>query len=119
MVKLVALYAPPHDPAEFSRHLETIHIPLLRAVPGLRALEVTRFSGSTMGDFRFTLMIELVFDSREALDAGMASREGKAVARDLMRFAAPLVSIYHGEVMHDGGGTPPTDPGAPLRPFTS
>ena len=38
------------------------------------------------------------FDSRDAMDAALASPEGKAVAKDIMSFAADLITVFHGEV---------------------
>jgi uncharacterized protein (TIGR02118 family) len=42
-------------------------------------------------------MAEMYFDSKETMNAAMASQEGKAVARDLMSFAADVVTVFHGE----------------------
>ena len=101
MVKLVALYNRPSDPEEFERHYTSVHTPLVRKYPGLRRLEITRIATSPMGDAKFQLMAEMYFDSREAMDTAMASPEGKAVARDLMAFAAPLVTIFFGETQEE------------------
>jgi len=98
MVKLVALYRTPRDPAEFDRHYESVHSPLVEHYPGLRKLELTRVSAAPLGEPKFYLMAEMYFDSREAMDAAMASPEGKAVARDLMGFAAGFVTVFIGEV---------------------
>jgi uncharacterized protein (TIGR02118 family) len=43
-------------------------------------------------------MAELYFDDRDAMDAALASPEGRAIAHDLISFAADLVSAFHGEV---------------------
>jgi hypothetical protein len=42
-------------------------------------------------------MVELLFATRDAADAALASREGKAVARDLLAFAGPHVTLFQGE----------------------
>jgi uncharacterized protein (TIGR02118 family) len=98
MVKLVALYSKPRDTEEFDRHFFTNHTPLIRDYPGLRRLEITRVSSAPLGDAHYYLMTELYFDSAEAVDHAMASPQGKAVAKDLMSFAAPYVSVFLGEV---------------------
>jgi uncharacterized protein (TIGR02118 family) len=97
MVKLVALYSPPPESADFARHFDTVHLPLLRTVRGLQSLEVTRITGAAFGESRFTYMVELLFATRDAADAALASREGKAVARDLLAFAGPHVTLFQGE----------------------
>jgi uncharacterized protein (TIGR02118 family) len=98
MVKLVALYKKPPESEEFDKHYDAVHIPLVRKYPGLRKLEVTRITGAPIGETKFHVMSEMYFDSREAMDAALSSQEGKAVARDLLSFAAPLVTVFIGEV---------------------
>ena len=98
MIKLVALYKKPAEPAEFNAHYTTVHTPLVLKYPGLRKFEVTRITGAPLGDPRYYLMAEMYFDSKDAMDAALASAEGKAVARDLMSFAADIVTVFHGEV---------------------
>lgn len=98
MVKLVALYKKPADTEEFDKHYDAVHIPLVRKYPGLRKIEVTRVTGAPIGEAKFHVMAEMYFDSREALDSALISQEGKAVARDLLSFAAPLVTVFIGEV---------------------
>ncbi len=98
MIKLIALYRRPSDTAAFDRHYDEIHIPLVRKYPGLRRVEVTRITGAPLGDVRYYLMAEMYFDSRDAMDTALSSPEGKAVARDLMSFAANDVTIFFGDV---------------------
>ena len=98
MVKLVALYKKPPDLEEFDRHYSTIHTPLVKNYPGLRKLEITRIIGASLGDTPYHLMAEMYFDSSEAMQLALASPAGRTVAKDLMSFAAPLVSVFVGEV---------------------
>jgi uncharacterized protein (TIGR02118 family) len=98
MVKLVALYKKPTEVEDFDKHFDEVHLPLIRKFPGLRRLEVTRITGAPIGETKFHAMAEMYFDTREAVDAALASQEGKAVARDLLSFAAPLVTVFIGEV---------------------
>jgi uncharacterized protein (TIGR02118 family) len=98
MIKLVALYRTPPDQAAFDSHFDTVHTPLLRAFPGLRKFEITRITGAPIGSARYHLLCELYFDTRDAMDEALASPQGRAVARDLMSFAADLVTVFHGDV---------------------
>jgi uncharacterized protein (TIGR02118 family) len=98
MVKLVALYKRPVDTAEFDRHYDTVHTPLVQKYPGLRKFETTRLTGAPLGEARYHLMAEMSFDSKDAMDAALASPEGKAVARDLMSFASGIVTVFFGDV---------------------
>ncbi len=98
MTKLVALYNRPKDPAEFDRHYDAVHTPLVRQYPGLRRLEITRIVGAPIGDTKYHLMAEMYFDSKDAMDEALASKAGKAVVRDLMGFAADIVTVFYGDV---------------------
>jgi uncharacterized protein (TIGR02118 family) len=98
MVKLVALFKKPADPETFESRLTGKYLPLVRNLPGLRSLTVTRLTASPLDEDRFALMAELLFESRETLDAAMASREGKAANRELLGFAGGRVTILTGVV---------------------
>lgn len=98
MIKLVALYRRPADTEAFDKHYDSVHTPLVRRYPGLKRLEVTRITGAPIGEAKFYLMAEMYFGSKEEMDSALASQEGKAVARDLMSFAADIVVIFHGTV---------------------
>ena len=97
MIKLIALYRKPADPAAFDAHYQDTHAPLVRKYPGLRKLEITRVTGAPIGETKFHMMAEMYFDSKATMETAMASPEGKAIARDLMSFAADVVTVFHGE----------------------
>ncbi len=97
MTKLIALYRKPADPAEFDKHYFEIHTPLVKKYPGLRKLEITKVTGAPIGEAKFHILCEMSFDSKNAMDAALSSSEGKAVARDLMSFAADVVTVFIGE----------------------
>ncbi|OYD07068.1 EthD family reductase [Paludifilum halophilum] len=99
MVKLIALYQHPDNKESFDDHYQKVHTPLVKKMPGLKRLEVTKMQGAPMGgEAKYYLEAAMYFDSREALDAAMNSPEGKATAKDLMGFAGSLVTMMIGEV---------------------
>ncbi|MBI5471966.1 MAG: EthD family reductase [Ignavibacteriae bacterium] len=97
MTKLIALYRKPTDVEEFDKHYDAVHTPLVRKYPGLRKLEITRITGAPIGETKYHLLCEMYFDDKDTMDAALSSPEGKAVARDLMSFAADLVTVFIGE----------------------
>ncbi len=99
MVKVIALYRTPSDPDAFERHYFDIHIPLVKKMPGLRSLEVTRISAVPLGEPKFHLMATMTYDSIDAMNASNASPEGKAVGKDLFSFAREVVTLLIGEVV--------------------
>ena len=93
MVKLVALYKKPADVAAFEKHYQEIHTPLAKKMPGLRKLEVCRFTGAPGGEPKFYMMAELYFDTKDAMLSALGSPEGKAAAKDVMSFAGDLIHM--------------------------
>ena len=98
MVKLVALYKKPEDIAAFDKHYFDVHTPLAMKMPGLVKAEVARVTGGPAGESPLHLVAELYFKDMAALNAAMASPEGKAAAKDLMGFAGKYVQMHFAEV---------------------
>ena len=88
MAKLVAIYKKPKDIAAFNRHYFATHVPLAKAVPGLRHYEVSNGAvGLPVEPGAIHLVAILEFDSLDAIDQALASPEGQATAGDLANFA--------------------------------
>lgn len=99
MYKLIALYRQPQDCEAFDSHYESVHTPLVKQIPGLERLEVTRISGTPMGKpASFYLLAEMYFSDEAAFQKAMASRENRATGKDLMSFAGDIVDVMVGEV---------------------
>ena len=98
MIKLIALFKRPEDTEAFDKHYEDTHSPLMRAVPGLERMEVTRNTLAFRGDPEYYLVAEMYFKDKESFDAAMASDENRAAGKDLMSFARNYVTMFYGEV---------------------
>ena len=88
MAVLIAVYKTPKDTAAFDRYYHETHSPLAKKVPGLKSYEISK--GPVVmpgGASNVHLVAILTFDSMAALQAGMASPEGRAAAGDLPNFA--------------------------------
>jgi uncharacterized protein (TIGR02118 family) len=97
MVKLIALYRKPADTAAFDRAYFDSHIPLVRKIPGLQRVEISRVTGAPRGEPDFYLICEMYFPDREAMDRAMASPENQEAGKNLMSFARGLVSFIYAE----------------------
>ncbi|HEY4554509.1 MAG TPA: EthD family reductase [Bacillaceae bacterium] len=97
MFKMIALFKKPEDPAAFDEYYFNTHIPLTEKIPGLRKLEVTKFTGSPMGDSPYYLMCEMAYDSKEAFKEASRTEESKASGKDVISFAGNLVTFMFGE----------------------
>ena len=98
MANLYAIYQQPADEAAFDAHYFNKHVPLAKTIPGLRGYEVTQ--GAVMGmagKHGAYLVATLKFDSIAAIQAGMASLQGQAVAADLANFASAGVDVMMGD----------------------
>ena len=94
MVRLIALYSQPDDPAAFDAHYHDVHTPIVNRYPNLRGVQLTKADGIGDRPAPFYLMAEMRFDSRADLDAALASDAGRESGRDLRNFAAAGVSLF-------------------------
>ena len=101
MVKLTALYTRPEDPEGFDAHYFTTHLPLVKQTPGLIRCEIAKVIGAPIGEARYYLQCDMYYESEAAMNAGMASPEGRRAAKDLMSFAASNVVMMFSEVLND------------------
>jgi len=86
---MVALYRRPDlAPAQFRKHLEEIHAPLAKNLPGLRRYKQNHIvSDPKRPHPGWDAIIELYFDNRESMEAAWASPQGAASDADLPLFA--------------------------------
>ena len=88
MAKLVVTYGTPADPAAFDTYYHEQHVPLAKAMPGLREYRVSSGPIATpAGPADAYLIATLDFDDMAALGAALASPEGQAAAADVGNFA--------------------------------
>lgn len=98
-VSLTVLYHQPADPAAFDKHYTEVHAPLASTMPGLQSYTVVRPGPGPDGTPpAYYLVATLSWASPEAMQAAMASPEGKAANEDLANFAQAGVAILVGEV---------------------
>lgn len=103
MLTLTALFKKPEDTAAFDEHYNNVHAPLMQKVPGLRKMEVTRFTkmltpANALISEQPYLQCTMYFENMDTFKSAMASEENKAAGKDLMNFAGPLVSMSIGNV---------------------
>jgi uncharacterized protein (TIGR02118 family) len=94
VVRLIALYNQPDDPAAFDAHYRDVHAPIVRRYPHLRGLRLTKADGIGGRPAAFYLMAEMSFDSRADLDEALASDAGRESGRDLRDFAQAGVTLF-------------------------
>lgn len=94
MAKVIAMYGIPADREAFDRYYFDKHVAIAKKLPGLRSYEVTRGSITTLdGIAPYHMIATLTFDSVAAVQAALASPEGRATAADLANFATGGVEL--------------------------
>ncbi len=94
MVRLIALFNRPDDPDAFDAHYRDVHLPIVRRYPKLMAIRLFKLDSVGPRQSPFYLMTEMVFESREDLDAAIASEAGRESGRDLRNFASAGVELF-------------------------
>ncbi len=97
MIKVLILFGTPEDEEAFYTQFSATHLPLIEAVPCVERLSTTLVTGAAMGESPFALIVELEFPSEEAMQQGLNSEEGQAMARDYPAFASGGVTVLFGQ----------------------
>ena len=100
MVKLVIMYKQPEDEAAFERGYVK-NLALLEKMPGIIRQQANMVYGSPAGRSPYYRMLELYFDSYDALDNAMRSEAGIAAGEALMQYAGDIVEVMFVDVFED------------------
>ena len=96
MHKTTILFGYPADPAAFDRHYHEVHIPLTRKLKGIKGLTIGKLDASDNGEKAPYYVITSIYtDSREVLDAALATPEGQAVLKDTPNFVTGGFTLLH------------------------
>lgn len=99
MIKTTVLYGHPTDAAAFEEYYVNTHMAKAAKMKGHTKLEITKFTSAPDGGKpAYYRMAEFWFSGPEAMQATMGSREGQAVAADLVNFATGGATLLVGEV---------------------
>jgi len=94
MHKLIALYKKPTDTNAFDRHIFDIHLPLVRKIPGLSGLTVSRVIDPPWGgEAAYYLVTEMQFPDEAVFRKAIASPENRAAGKDARQFGDLLTLI--------------------------
>ncbi len=99
MVTLTVLYGMPDDPAAFEAYYANHHMPLVAKIPGTGRSPRRRGPwGHPTGSAAYHRNFTAWFDSREDLEAALATPEGRVVAADVPNFATGGATMFVAEV---------------------
>ncbi len=96
MVRLTVLYGHPEDPQEFQRYYRETHIPLARTMQGLKGWTIGMCEAAEEGqEPPYYMIVGLYAESREAMEAILASPAGQATIADVPNFATGGVTFMY------------------------
>jgi uncharacterized protein (TIGR02118 family) len=99
MVRLLVLYGHPKDPAAFDSYYAQVHLPLAKRMTGLTKWTIGKVLGTPDGQpSDFYYMADLYAESREQIEAILATPEGKAAVEDVPNYASGGVTFVYTEV---------------------
>ncbi len=103
MHELIILFKPPDDEQTFQLNWQKF-LGLAEKMPSLRRETIGRVERTLFGnpESGYTLVHELLFDSKEALEAAMASPEGQAAGKFLQSFTGGRVVLLIAEHLEAG-----------------
>lgn len=98
MYRVSVIYGTPTDPSEFDEYYRNVHIPLAKKMQSLTrwTLTWTQDQNGELSEDVY-LVADLYAESKEAMDAILASPEGQAAAADVAKFATGGATMIFGE----------------------
>ncbi len=93
MINVQILYGRPVESEAFDAYFTDTHCPLLLAIPNVEQITTNFIAGAAQGDPPYYLIVALQFNSEEAMQEGLNSETGQAMARDLSLFASGGATI--------------------------
>ena len=100
MIKYVALYRTPGDPAQFDKDYFGTHVPIVNETPGLVRAELARVKRMVVGEPGYYVMAELYFESPESMKAAFKTDPWRASGENLQAWGGmDLVTMFTAEVV--------------------
>ena len=104
MIKYVALYRAPDDPADFDKNYFDGHVPIINQTPGLLRSEIARVTRTMVGEPAYYLIAELYFADVESMKAAFKSDPWRASGANLQEWGGmELVTMFTAQVVDDSG----------------
>ncbi|MFT5525788.1 MAG: hypothetical protein ACI9HK_003758 [Pirellulaceae bacterium] len=87
MYRLTVLYGHPTDPEEFDRYYHDTHLPIAKQMDGLKGWTIGKCESISDAKPPFYMIVGLYTDTREDMEAILATPAGQAAVNDVANFA--------------------------------
>lgn len=98
MISIVAIHALPDDPEHFDHYYEDVHMPLVRAIPGVVGIRYGHVISHPKAQSGNYLICDTYFPDLQALDRALESPEMAAAMEDVPKFSTGGVTIFFSDV---------------------
>jgi uncharacterized protein (TIGR02118 family) len=99
MTRLLVLYGHPKDPAAFNKYYHEVHVPIAKKMKGLKKWTIGKATGMPDGKpSSYYYIADLYAESRAAMEAILATPEGRAAVEDVPKFASGGVTFVWTEI---------------------
>lgn len=113
MMKLMIIFKQPTDLSRFETTYNSI-LALVERMPNVTRRQVNAVIGSPTGPSPFYRVLEVYFDSQQAMADSLRSPRGQEAGAELTSLPAGTFDVLFTEVYEEAGGyTPPTAPPVP------
>ena len=106
MCKFLILFGKPQQPGEFE-DVYNDFFALVEKIPNISRRQVVDILGSPVGETQLFRVLELYFDDRGKMEAGLNSVAGQKAGRELGRLPAGSFEMVFTEVYEEDGGSTP------------
>ena len=91
------LFGKPNDPSEFDEKYWKEHVPIAKQMPGLRKYTVNKVIGAPRGEPAYYQILELEFESMDALKKAIESTPGRESGRHGVKLATGGITFLYAE----------------------
>lgn len=97
MAKIIVLFGKPKDPEAFDKEYREQHIPLAKQMPGLKKYTVNRILSAPRGEPAYHLMVELEFESMDALKKSLEAPVSRESGKHGVKMATGGITFLYAE----------------------
>ncbi len=95
--KIIILFGKPNDPKAFDEAYWKEHVPLARQMPGVKRYTVNKVVGAPKGEPAYYQVVEVEFDSMDALKKALDSPSSRESGRHALKLATGGITFLYAE----------------------
>lgn len=97
MAKIIVLFGKPKDPEAFDKEYWEGHVPIAKQMPGLKKYTVNKVVSAPRGEPAYYMMVELEFESMDALKKSLEAPVSRESGRHGVKMATGGITFLYAE----------------------